>query len=74
MSTHQPAQRAQPSRQTIENDALVQWLGGLQGWRTAVRDAARNSALKESHDPRKETSYLDRTKIGARDEAKGEGR
>jgi len=47
---------------------------GLQGRRTAVRDAARNSALKESHDPRKETGYIDRTKMSAQDEAKEEGR
>jgi len=53
MSTHRPTQRAQPFRRITENDALIRWLGGLQGWRTAVRDAARNSALKESHDPRK---------------------
>jgi len=74
MSTHWPTQRAQLFRRITENDALIRWLGGLQGRRTAVRDAARNSALKESHDPRKETGYLDRTKIGARDEAKEEGR
>jgi len=53
MSTHRPTQRAQPFRRITENDALIRWLGGLQGWRTAVRDAARNSALKESHDPSK---------------------
>ena len=70
MSTHRPTQRAQPFRRITENDALIRWLGGLQGRRTAVRDADGNSALKELHQ-RKEKGYLEKT---LRDEAKGEGR
>jgi len=50
MSTHRPTQRAQPFRRITENDALIRWLGGLQGRRTAVRDVEGNSALKESYD------------------------
>ena len=53
MSTPRPTQRAQPFRRITEKDALIRWLGGLQGWRTAVRDVERNSALKESYDQRK---------------------
>ena len=71
MSTHRRTQRAQPFRRITENDALIRWLGGLQGWRTAVRDVERNSALKESYD-QKETGYS--KIVSARDEAKGEGR
>jgi len=71
MSTHRPTQRAQPFRRITENDALIWWLGGLQGWRTAVRDVERNSALKESYDQkRRATQKL----VSARDEATGEGR
>jgi len=55
-STPRPTQRAQPFRRITENDALIRWLGGLQGWRTAVRDVERNSALKESYD-QEETGY-----------------
>jgi len=29
VSTHRPAQRAQPFRWITENDALIRWLGGL---------------------------------------------
>jgi len=47
---------------------------GLQGRRTAVRDADRTLALKESLNHGKETGYLDRTRVSTRDEAKGEGR
>jgi len=71
MSTHRPTQRAQPLRRITENDALIRWLGGLQGWRTAVCDVERNSALKESYD-QEETGYS--KIVSARDEAKGEGR
>jgi len=71
MSTHRPTQRAQPFRRITENDALIRWLGGLQGRRTAVRDVGGNSALKESYD-QKETGYS--KIVSARDEAKGEGR
>jgi len=53
MSTHRPTLRAQPFRRITENDALIQWLGGLQGRRTAVRDVERNSALKESYDQKR---------------------
>jgi len=56
MSTHRPTQRAQPFRRITEKDALIRWLGGLQGRRTAVRDVEGNSALKESCD-QKETGY-----------------
>jgi len=56
MSTHRPTQRAQPFRRITENDVLIRWLGGLQGWRTAVRDVEENSALKESYD-QEETGY-----------------
>jgi len=72
MSTHWPTQRAQPFRRITENDALIRWLGGLQGRRTAVRDVEGNSALKESYDQVKETGYSQI--VSARDEAKGEGR
>jgi len=71
MSTHRPTQRAQPFRRITENDALIQWLGGLQGWRTAVRDVEGNSALKESYD-QEEAGYS--KEVSTRDEAKGEGR
>jgi len=54
MSTHRPTQRAQPFRRITENDALIRWLGGLQGWRTAVRDVEGSSALKESYDQRRD--------------------
>jgi len=54
MSTHRPTQRAQPFRRITENDALIRWLGGLQGWRTAVRDVEGDSALKESYDQRRD--------------------
>jgi len=37
-STHRLTLRAQPFRQITEKDALIRWLGGLQGWRTAVHD------------------------------------
>jgi len=51
-STHRPTLRAQPSRRITEGLKrlyhLIRWLGGLQGWRTAVRDAERNSALKDA--------------------------
>jgi len=53
MSTHRPTQRAQPFRRITENDALIRWLGGLQGRRTAVRDVEGNSALKESYDQKR---------------------
>ena len=53
MSTPRPTQRAQPFRRITENDALIRWLGGLQGWRTAVRDVEGNSALKESYDQKR---------------------
>jgi len=53
MSTPRPTQRAQPFRRITENDALIRWLGGLQGRRAAVRDVEGNSALKESYDQRK---------------------
>jgi len=56
MGTHRPTQRAQPFRRITENDALIQWLRGLQGRRTAVRDVEGNSALKESND-QEETGY-----------------
>jgi len=56
MSKHRPTQRAQPFRRITENEALIRWLGGLQGRRTAVRDVEGNSALKESYD-REETGY-----------------
>jgi len=56
-----------------EGRTLIPWLGGLQGRRTAVRDAARNSALKESHDPR-DGLLRYQQKISPRDEAKREGR
>jgi len=71
MSTPRPTQRAQPFRRITENDALIRWLGGLQGWRTAVRDVERNSALKESYD-QKEMGYS--KIVSARDETMGEGR
>ena len=71
MSTHRPTQRAQPFRRITENDALIRWLGGLQGRRTAVCDVEGNSALKESYD-QKETGYS--RMVSARDEAKGVGR
>jgi len=74
MGTHRPTQRAQPFRRITEKDDLIRWLGGLQGWRTAVRDVVRNSALKELHQIKKETGYLGRNEISARDEAKGKGR
>jgi len=70
MSTYRPTQRAQPFRRITENDALIRWLGGLQGRRTAVRDIEGNSALKESYD-QEETGYS--KVVSARDEAKGEG-
>jgi len=53
MSTHRPTQRAQPFRWITENDALIGWLGVLQGRRTAVRDVEGNSALKESYDQKR---------------------
>ena len=56
MSKHRPTQRAQPFRRITENEALIRWLGGLQGRRTAVRDVEGNPALKESYD-REETGY-----------------
>ena len=56
MSTPQPTQRAQPFQRITENDALIRWLGGLQGGRTAVRDVEGNSVLKESYD-QEETGY-----------------
>jgi len=71
MSTHRPTQRAQPFRRITENDALIRWLGGLQGWRTAVRDVEGNSALKESNDQKRRATQKI---VSARDEAKGEGR
>jgi len=71
MSTHRPTQRAQPIRRITENDALIRWLGGLQGRRTAVRDVEGNSTLKESNDP-EETGYS--KIVSARYEAKGEAR
>jgi len=71
MSTHRPTQRAQPFRRITVNDALIRWLGGLQGRRTAVRDVEGNSALKESYD-QEETGYS--KVVSAREEAKGEGR
>jgi len=71
MSTHRPTQRAQLFRRIKENDALIRWLGGLQGRRTAVRDVERNSALKESYDQKRRTTQ---EIVSARDEAKGEGR
>jgi len=71
MSTHRPTQRAQPFRRITENDALIRWLGGLQGRRTAVRDVEGNSALKESNDQRRDGLLKI---VSARDEAKGEGR
>ena len=74
MSTHRPTQRAQPFRRITENDALIRWLGGLQGRRTAVRDVEGNSALEKIPQSKKETGYLGKNKISARDEAKGEGR
>jgi len=73
MSTYRPTQRAQPFRRITEKDALIRWLGGLQGRRTAVRDADRNSALKESHDQEKEAGYLEIV-VTLEGEAKGEGR
>jgi len=72
MSTHRPTQRAQPFRRITENDALIRWLGGLQGWRTAVRDVEGNSALKESKKRSRRDGLL--AIVSARDEAKGEGR
>jgi len=72
MSTHRPTQRAQPFRRITENDALIRWLGGLQGWRTAVRDVEGNSVLKESNDQGKRRAT--QKMVSARDEAKGEGR
>jgi len=74
MGTHRPTQRAQPFRRITEKDDLIRWLGGLQGWRTAVRDVEGNSAWKETHTSQKETGYLGRNEISARDEAKGEER
>jgi len=71
MSTHRPTQRAQPFQRITENDALIRWLGGLQGSRTAVRDVEGKSALKESYD-QEETGYS--KEVSARDEAKGKGR
>jgi len=59
MSTPRPTQRAQPFRQITENDALIRWLGGLQGWRTAVRDVEGNSALKESYDQKRDRLLKD---------------
>ena len=72
MSTHRPTQRAQPFRRITEDDALIRWLEGLQGWRTAVCDVEGNSVLKESYDPQKRDGLL--RKVSARDEAKEEGR
>ena len=65
-STHRLTPRARPSRRITEGlerlHDLIQWLGGLQGRRTAVRDAARNSALKELHQRKKEKGYVDQGK------------
>jgi len=66
MSTHRPTQRAQPFRQITEKDALIRWLGGLQGRMTAVRDVEGNSALKESYDQEKETGYSNQLALGTR--------
>ena len=64
-STHRLTLRAQPSRRITEGlerlHNLIRWLGGLQGRRTAVRDAEGNSALKELH--QKETGYSGKTLI-----------
>jgi len=60
-------------RRITENDALIRWLGGLQGWRTAVCDAEGNSALKESYDQRERGTGYSKI-VCAWDEAKGEGR
>jgi len=59
MGTPRPTQRAQPFRWITENDALIQWLGGLQGWRTAVRDVEGNSASKESYNQEKDGPLKD---------------
>jgi len=48
---------------------------GLQGRRTAACDVDRNSALKESYDPRKRrATWTKKKSVSSRDEAKGEGR
>jgi len=52
--------------------ALIRWLGGLQGWRTAVRDAEGTSALKKPYG-QKEMGYSEKS-VSTQDEAKGEGR
>jgi len=70
MSTQRPTQRAQPFRQITEKNALIRWLGGLQGWRTAVRDDEWNSALKEPCDHKAQVGYLDKREISTRDEAR----
>jgi len=75
MSTHRSTQRVQPFRQITENDALIWWLGGLQGRRTAVHDAGRNSASEESsRSKEKEAGYSRKMVVALGDEAKGEGR
>jgi len=38
--------------------------------RTAVHDAERNSALKESRDRKNEEGYVDRETVSTRDEAR----
>jgi len=66
MSTHRPTQRAQPFRRITEDDALIRWLGGLQGRRTAVRDAEGNSALKESYVQARDGLRTDKLALGTR--------
>jgi len=70
MSTHRPTQRAQLFRRITEKNALIRRLGGLQGWRTAVCDDERNSALKEPCDHKAQAGYLDKGEISTRDEAR----
>jgi len=49
-------------------------LGGLQGRRTAVRDAERELSIERTTPKKKETGYSGKTLIKLRDEAKRRGR
>jgi len=75
---HRLALRAQPSRWITEGlkrlHDLIRWLGGLQGRRTAVRDAERELSIERTTPKKKETGYSGKTLIKLRDEAKRRGR